>query len=150
MAIQVNRGVIGKQYPPYTVTVERGKIKEFARAIGDLNPFYLDDAVARASEWGDVIAPPTFATTFRDEAIAAQALRDLGIDISRVLHGEQEFEIHRQMRPGETYLCRTRVVDVYEKSGRTGSMAFVVRETVATDDANEIVVTMRHITVVRL
>lgn len=150
MAIQVNRGVIGKQYPPYTVTVERGKIKEFARAIGDLNPFYLDDAVGRASEWGDVIAPPTFATTFRDEAIAAQALRDLGIDISRVLHGEQEFEIHRQMRPGETYLCRTRVVDVYEKSGRTGSMAFVVRETVATDDANEIVVTMRHITVVRL
>ncbi len=150
MAIQVNRGVIGKQYPPYTVTVERGKIKEFARAIGDLNPFYLDDAVARASEWGDVIAPPPFATTFRDEAIAAQALRDLGIDISRVLHGEQEFEIHRQMRPGETYLCRTRVVDVYEKSGRTGSMAFVVRETVATDDANEIVVTMRHITVVRL
>ena len=150
MAIQVNREVIGKEYPPYTVTVERGKIKEFARAIGDANPFYLDDAVARASEWGDVIAPPTFATTFRDEAIAAQALRDLGIDISRVLHGEQEFEIHRQMRPGETYLCRTRVVDVYEKSGRTGSMAFVVRETVATDDANEIVVTMRHITVVRL
>ncbi len=150
MAIQVNREVIGKEYPPYTVTVERGKIKEFARAIGDANPFYLDDAVGRASEWGDVIAPPTFATTFRDEAIAAQALRDLGIDISRVLHGEQEFEIHRQMRPGETYLCRTRVVDVYEKSGRTGSMAFVVRETVATDDANEIVVTMRHITVVRL
>lgn len=150
MAIQVNRGVIGKEYPPYTVTVERGKIKEFARAIGDANPFYLDDAVGRASEWGDVIAPPTFATTFRDEAIAAQALRDLGVDISRVLHGEQEFEIHRQMRPGETYLCRTRVVDIYEKSGRSGSMAFVVRETVATDDANEIVVTMRHITVVRL
>ncbi|MBI2204042.1 MAG: MaoC family dehydratase N-terminal domain-containing protein [Candidatus Rokubacteria bacterium] len=150
MAIQVNRGVIGKEYPPYTVTVERGKIKEFARAIGDLNPFYLDDAVGRASEWGDVVAPPTFATTFRDEAIAAQALRDLGIDISRVLHGEQEFEIHRQMRPGETYLCRSKVIDIYEKSGRTGSMAFVVRETVATDDANEIVATMRHITVVRL
>lgn len=150
MAIQVNRGVIGKEYPPYTVTVERGKIKEFARAIGDLNPFYLDDAVGRASEWGDVVAPPTFATTFRDEAIAAQALRDLGVDISRVLHGEQEFEIHRQMRPGETYLCRSKVIDIYEKSGRTGSMAFVVRETVATDDANEIVATMRHITVVRL
>lgn len=150
MAIQVNRGVIGKEYPPYTVTVERGKIKEFARAIGDLNPFYLDDAVGRASEWGDVIAPPTFATTFRDEAIAAQALRDLGVDISRVLHGEQEFEIHRQMRPGETYLCRSKVIDIYEKSGRTGSLAFVVRETVATDDADEIVATMRHITVVRL
>jgi acyl dehydratase len=150
MAIQVNRGVIGKEYPPYTVTVERGKIKEFARAIGDLNPFYLDDAVGRASEFGDVIAPPTFATTFRDEAISAQSLRDLGVDISRVLHGEQEFELHRPMRPGETYLCRTRVVDVYEKTGKSGAMAFVVRETVATDDTNEIVATMRHVTVIRL
>jgi acyl dehydratase len=150
MAIQVNRSVIGKEYPPYTVTVERGAIKAFARAIGDPNPFHLDDAVGRASEWGDLIAPPTFATSFRDEASARALLADLGVDISRVLHGEQEFEIHRQMRPGETYLCRTKVVDVYEKSGKSGSMAFVVRETAITDDTNEIVVTARGVTVVRL
>src|SRR5205807_5405093 len=66
MPIQINKGVVGKEFPPYVVTVERGKIKEFARAIGDLNPFYLDDRVGQASEWGDVIAPPTFAVTFRD------------------------------------------------------------------------------------
>ena len=67
MTIQIDKTVVGKEYPPYVVTVERGKIKEFARAIGDLNPFYLDDAIGRASQWGDVIAPPTFAVTFRDE-----------------------------------------------------------------------------------
>src|SRR2546429_818161 len=67
MPIQVDRSVVGKEYPPFPVTVERGKIKEFARAIGDLNPFYLDDRVGAASAWGDVIAPPTFAVTFRDE-----------------------------------------------------------------------------------
>jgi acyl dehydratase len=150
MAIQVNRSVIGKEYPPFPVTVERGRIKDFARAIGDLNPFYLDDAVGRASEWGDVIAPPTFATSFRDEAGSAAFLAELGIDISRVLHGEQEFEIHRQMVPGETYLCRSKVLDVYEKSGKSGAMAFVVRETAITDRTNELVATARHITVVRL
>ncbi|MBI1736698.1 MAG: MaoC family dehydratase N-terminal domain-containing protein [Candidatus Rokubacteria bacterium] len=150
MAIQVNRAVIGKEYPPYPVTVERGRIKDFARAIGDLNPFYLDDAVGRASEWGDVIAPPTFATSFRDEAAQAAFLAELGIDISRVLHGEQEFEIHRQLRPGETYLCRSKVLDIYEKSGKSGAMAFVVRETAITDRTNELVATMRHITVIRL
>ena len=150
MAIQVNRGLIGKEYPPYPVTVERGKIKEFARAIGDLNPFYVDDAVGHASEWGDVIAPPTFATSFRDEAGQAAFLAELGVDISRVLHGEQEFEIHRQMRPGDTYLCRSKVLDIYEKSGKSGAMAFVVRETAITDRRNELVATARHITVVRL
>ena len=151
MATALNRAVIGKEYPPYPVTVERGKIKEFARAIGDLNPFYVDDRVGRASAWGDVIAPPTFAVTFRDETADTGALlRDLGTDISRLLHGEQEFEIHRQLVPGETYLCRTKVVDIYEKTGKSGPMAFVVRETAVTDASDEIVVTMRHITVVRL
>lgn len=151
MPIQINKSVIGKEYPPYPVTVERGRIKDFARAIGDLNPFYLDDRVGQASPWGDVIAPPTFPTSFRDEsADSAAVLRDLGVDISRVLHGEQEFELVRPMKPGETFLCRTRVVDIYEKSGRSGPMAFIVRETAITDRANEVVATMRHITVVRL
>lgn len=151
MPIQINTSVVGKELPPFAVTVERGKIKEFARAIGDSNPFHLDDRIGAASEWGDIIAPPTFAITFRDEAADTSALlRELGTDISRVLHGEQEFELHRQIRPGETFLCRSKIVDVYEKSGRSGPMAFVVRETAVTDRANEIVGTMRSITVIRL
>jgi hypothetical protein len=90
MPVEINRGVVGKEFPPYAVTVERGKIKEFARAIGDSNPLYLDDRVGAASEWGDIIAPPTFPITFRDEGADTNALlRELGTDISRVLHGEQ-------------------------------------------------------------
>ena len=151
MAIEINKSLIGKEYPPYAVTVERGKIKEFARAIGDANPLYLDDRVGAASEWGDVIAPPTFAITFRDElADTGTLLRDLGTDVSRLLHAEQEFEIYQQLRPGETYLCRSQVVDQYETTGRSGPMAFVVRETTIADRTNEIVATMRGVTVVRL
>ncbi len=151
MAIQINKSVLGKEYPPYPVTVERGRIKDFARAVGDLNPFYLDDRVGAASPWGDIIAPPTFPVSFRDEsADSAAVLRDLGVDISRVLHGEQEFELHRPMKPGETFLCRSKIVDIYEKSGKSGPMAFVVREMTITDRANEVVATMRHITVIRL
>jgi N-terminal half of MaoC dehydratase len=150
MPIQINKGVIGKESPPFAVTVERGRIKAFAQAIGDDNAMYLDDRVGQASEWGDIIAPPTFATTFRDEGGSEAFFRDLGIDISRVLHGEQEFEMVRPIQPGHTYLCRSRIVDIYEKSGKSGPMAFVRRETAITDRSNEIVGTMRHITVVRL
>ena len=147
MPIQLNR-VVGKEYPPYAVTVERGRIKDFARAIGDLNPFYLDDEIGRASEWGDVIAPPTFPIAFRDES--GDLLRDIGTDVSRLLHGEQEFEIFHQLRPGERYICRSKIVDQYEKTGKTGPMGFVVRETTLTDRDNEIVAKMRGTTVVRL
>jgi acyl dehydratase len=151
MPIQINRGLIGKEYPPYAITVERGKIKEFAKAIGDDNPLYLDDRVGAASPWADVIAPPTFAITLRDETADTTAfLTELGTDISRLLHGEQEFEIFRPLQPGQTYLCRPRVIDIYEKTGRSGPMAFVVRETTITDSTNEIVATMRGVTIVRL
>jgi acyl dehydratase len=150
MAIRVNMEVKGKEYAPFVVTVERGKIKEFARAIGDDNPLYLDDRVGQASQWGDIIAPPTFMTTFRDGADSAAFLRELGTDISRLLHGEQEFELHRPIRPGETFTCRSRVLDVYEKTGRSGPMAFVLRETLVTDTTSELVATIRHTTVIRL
>jgi acyl dehydratase len=151
MPIQINMSLKGKEFPPYTVTVERGRIKDFARAIGDLNPFYLDDRVGAASEFGDVIAPPTFPITFRDEnADTNTLLKELGTDISRILHGEQEFELHRPIRAGETLLCRPRLADIYEKGGRSGPMAFVVRETAVTDANNELVATLRGVTVIRL
>jgi acyl dehydratase len=150
MPVQINKDLVGKEFPPFVVTVERGKIKDFARAIGDLNPAYLDDRVGAASEWGDIIAPPTFMTTFRAEGETGNLLKELGTDISRVLHGEQEFELHRPIRPGESFVCRSRITDIYEKTGRSGPMAFVARETAVTDNANEIVAVIRHITVIRL
>ena len=151
MPIQLNKALVGREFPPFVVTVERGKIKEFARAIGDPSPLYLDDRVGQASEFGDIIAPPTFMTTFREAGgDGADFLRELGTDISRLLHGEQEFELHRPLKPGDTLLCRSRILDIYEKTGKSGPMGFVLRETVATDRTGEIVGAMRHITVVRL
>ena len=151
MPARLDPGLVGKEFPPFAVTVERVKIKEFARAVGDLNPFYLDDEVGRASPWGDIVAPPTFPISFRDErAGTAALLRELGTDISRVLHGEQELELFRPLTPGETLLCRTKILDLYEKTGRSGPMAFVVRETSVTDRAGEVVATLRHTTVIRL
>lgn len=151
MPISINWSIKGKEYAPYVVHVERGKIKEFARAIGDLSPFYLDDEVGRASPWGDIIAPPTFPITFRDERNdTVSFLKDLGTDISRLLHGEQEFEHYKPIHPGDTLLCRGRISDIYEKPGKSGPMAFVVRETTITDADNDVVARVRGITVVRL
>jgi acyl dehydratase len=151
MPTQINTSLKGKEFAPYTVTIERGRIKDFARAIGDLNPFYLDDRVGGASEFGDVIAPPTFPITFRDENADTNALlKELGTDVSRILHGEQEFELHRPMRPGETFVCRPKLTDIYEKSGKSGPMAFVVRETSVIDKDGELVATLRGVTVIRL
>src|SRR4051794_26972702 len=93
----------GRSYPPtapYAVGVE--KIREFASAIGDPNPAYRDADAARALGHPDVVAPPTFAfvLTF---AASRQVVEDpeLGIDYSRVVHGEQRFQQSRPIRAGD-------------------------------------------------
>ncbi|HEX4699639.1 MAG TPA: MaoC family dehydratase N-terminal domain-containing protein [Actinomycetes bacterium] len=93
----------GRTYPPtepYEVGIE--KIREFATAIGDANPAYHEREAAKALGHPDVIAPPTFpfVLTFR---ASRQMIDDpeLGIDYSRVVHGEQRFAHARPVRAGD-------------------------------------------------
>ena len=97
---------IGRTYPPATVyEVGREKIREFANAIGDPNPAYRDPDAARALGHPDVIAPPTFAIVMT-LAAADQVTHDpeLGLDYSRVVHGEQRF-VYYQAGAGGRSTC---------------------------------------------
>ena len=145
----VDKSIIGNTGKPFTMPIEWGKVREFARAVRDPNPFYFDPELAK-KECGGIPVPVTFLQTSAFWQ-TAESMPPLDMfDMRRILHGEQEFEHHKPIRPGETYLCRSRITDVYEKSGRSGPMAFVTREMTVTDGENEIVCLARHITVVRL
>lgn len=85
---------VGRSYPPTSpYEVSAAKIAEFATALGDANPAYEGDVP---------IAPPTFAAV-----VAATAWEDLfgdpelGLDLSRVVHGDQSFVWHRPLRAGD-------------------------------------------------
>ena len=94
---------IGRAYPPTApYEVGREKIREFAEAIGDTNPAYTDPDAARALGHPDVIAPPTFPIVVSMRA-ARQVVHDpaLGLDYSRVVHGEQRFVYSRPVRAGD-------------------------------------------------
>jgi len=129
---------VGRSYPPtepYEVGIE--KIREFAAAIGDPNPAYRDRAAAQALGHPDVIAPPTFpfVLTFK----ASRALIDdpeLGIDYSRVVHGEQRFEAARPVRAGDT-LTVTVTLDSIRSAG--GHDMITSRSDVATVDGERVV-----------
>jgi acyl dehydratase len=94
----------GRTYPPtpaYEVGAE--KIREFADAIGDPNPAYRDRESARALGHPDVIAPPTFPVVLT--FIASRIIIDdpeLGIDYSRVVHGEERFTYSRPVHAGDS------------------------------------------------
>jgi acyl dehydratase len=67
------------------------------------------------------------------------------LDYRRLLHGEQEFEYVKPIRPGDTLSFRSRTKDVFEKDGkRGGKMLFVIGETEFTNQRGEVVAYMRN------
>ena len=119
----LNREFIGRGFPasaPYEVS--RVKIKDFAYAIGDHNPAYLDTAEARKLGHPDVIAPPTFAIVI-SFTMGAQVVFDqgLGLDYSRVVHGEQEFKYTRPIHAGDILIGTPRIVDIRD-AGRNEAL----------------------------
>lgn len=98
----VNAELVGTSYPPLRYEVSREKIREFAEAVGDTNPAYVDADVARGLGHTDVIAPPTFAVVAtRDSQLAVINDPRLGLDFSRVVHGDQRFVSVRPITAGD-------------------------------------------------
>jgi acyl dehydratase len=135
----LDQSFIGREFPPSApYEVGREKIREFADAIGDDNPAYRDQAAARALGYPDVIAPPTFAIVVSMRS-SAQVVRDpgLGLDYSKVVHGEQKFSYRRPIQAGDVL----RVVSSVESiRAIAGNDMLTIKGEVSTIDG-ELVVT---------
>ncbi|MBW2562257.1 MAG: MaoC family dehydratase N-terminal domain-containing protein [Deltaproteobacteria bacterium] len=119
-----DKGKVGKEYPLITWEVERGKIREFAKAIGDLNPIYHDKEAAVKEGYKDCPTPLTFLTVpmmWSDKM--PSVINDLKINFMMVLHGEEEYEYYRQIYPGDIITGTLRVADIEEKETKSGSRA---------------------------
>lgn len=130
----IDRKFIGHTLPPFTVEVEAGRLRFFAKAIGQ-------------KEATDVV-PPTFLFCLEMESPDPAAMRNLlGIDYRKILHGEQGFVYHRLARAGDRLTFRQRIEDIYDKKG--GALEFVVRRTGVSNQQGEPVADLRCVTVVR-
>ena len=100
----------------FEVPVERGKIREFARAGQSTNAAYFGY---------EAMAPPTFLTVGRliwqpDEE---NVIEKLGFDLRRVLHAEEEYVYFTAPpRAGTRLSATTEVGDVTQKTGRRGGV----------------------------
>ena len=105
----------------YEWPIEFGKVREFAQAVKSDSPAHQGQAA---------VIPPTFLTTARLvwEPVAESAITQLGFDMTRVLHGEEEYEFFGPPpRAGQTLEVQSRVERRFEKpGGRGGTMRFAV------------------------
>lgn len=128
----------------FELPVERGKVREFARAVGATDPLFYDPEHARAEGFPDVLAPPTFTVTqiWQISREEREARLGANLDYGRVLHGEQEFVYTRLPFAGEVLKGVMRISKDFTKEGkRGGQMRFVTYETRFTDAQDEEVLT---------
>lgn len=139
---------IGTVLSRHAVDVEAGRLRFFAKATGQTDPRYTDVGAAAAAGYPSLPVPPTFLFCLEMDAPNPRAAIELlGIDIGRILHGEQSFRYHRMAFAGERLHLEMRIADIYEKKG--GALGFVVRETRVTDANGEPVADLRGVVVVR-
>jgi acyl dehydratase len=155
----VDTSVIGKSTGAAKVTVERGPVTNFARAVLDENPVYSSPEAAKAAGFPAIPAPPTFSFAMQHWGKFPEAqppdptggenpmhkiMGELFGKGGMVLHGEQEFEYHRPLVVGDVLVSEGRIADFYEKESKGRTMTFIVTETVWRDErSNEPVVTER-------
>ncbi|WP_431042791.1 FAS1-like dehydratase domain-containing protein [Streptomyces sp. P1-3] len=115
----LDHSFVGRTYPPSRpYEVGREKILEFAEAIGDPNPVYTDPEAARACGHPDVIAPPTFPFSVTTK-VAQSVVEDpeLGLDYSRVVHGDQRFVYTRPIHAGDRLAVTATIEDIKTLAG---------------------------------
>lgn len=148
-------GMVGVVAPPVmSDPITTKEIKRFALAVGDPNPAYHDSARPRDDQGGGVVAPPTYALWACHPATQDGFVEDLSpggyperqaafviprLPLANPLHGGDDHEFFAPIRPGDVLTGSTKVVDVYEKIGKTRAMIFVVTETTLTNQRDRLV-----------
>jgi acyl dehydratase len=127
MAVNYDPALIGKVFEttdPVEVKAER--IKTFCETLGETNSMYADGKVA----------PPAYAVTFRNGRHFFQHVPRFG---RAGFDAGKDVEFVRPIRAGDKITLSSHVKEIYEKTGRSGSMVFVVvRSTLTNQDGQEV------------
>lgn len=143
-----DKSMIGLGLGKGSIEVEKGRLRFFAKAIGETDAVYTDEAVARDAGHPTLPVPPTFLMCLNSDVSAGvDRMGLLKLDLARILHAEQAFDYHRMAYAGDTLHFETTVTDVYDKKG--GALHFVVNTTRVTNQRGEHVADMRSTLVER-
>jgi acyl dehydratase len=135
-----DRGLVGGVYSRTEQHVTRQALLDYASILGSADPVHVNPEAARAQGYHDIIALPSFVTWHGAGPIAPPAMAVQGIGIN----AGYDCTFYSPVYPDDTLTYTTRLADFYEKTGRSGMMRFVVRETTVTNQDDETVALLRN------
>ncbi len=113
---------VGEETPPTITEVDKSMIRAFADATGASSRVYTDEAYARGTRYGSLIAPPAFVSTFVIGHMPD--IFHVADGLPRILHTDDQVEIHQPIRPGDRIKAFARYAGAQRKDGRQGPMLF--------------------------
>ncbi len=131
-----DQSLIGKEFEAtQPVAVTAAAIEAFCRALGEDNRLY-----GRPGADGAVLAPPSFAVTFRPTDAFFQYTPRFG----RGFDAGKEVEFIAPIRAGDLITLTSVVRKMYEKTGRSGTMTFVILRSTVKNQRGETVAHVDH------
>jgi acyl dehydratase len=128
--LEFDRSLLEREYSAGPFQVTREAILGFCRAIGETSPLYTDEEAARRAGYRSIVAPPTFCTFFVRRVVQP----DIRLKFGRIrFHAGQVVEPMAPIVAGDTLMATSRLRDVYAKTGRSGTMVFIVWQTIFTN-----------------
>jgi acyl dehydratase len=129
---ELKRDWTGFEFDRVEFSVKAEELADFARAVGEEQPWFLDPARA------DFRAVPNFTTKYHGrrmwpEDFPRLSKTSMGFDAGKCV------EVHGVVRPGDRLTARSHIHDIYEKTGRSGQMVFIVHRMEFSNQDEELV-----------
>ncbi|MGF7159176.1 acyl dehydratase [Rhodoligotrophos appendicifer] len=149
--MKLDRSKIGLTLPLLHYDVERCQLRFFSKTVGETDPIYFDEEVARRAGYRSIIAPPSFGfSCLRGSAEQMPFVTAMGLSedqVARSLHGEQSFSYGEPICAGDRITIEENILDIYER--RNGTMQFLVTLTRLTNQLGQRVGEMSSTLIIR-
>ncbi len=142
MALDFDRSILGAVFDETSFApITTQEILNFAAALGETNPLYTDEAAAAEGPYGGLVAPPTFLTKLRPNKMTPENMPKFG---NVGFDGGRDLDVFEPVRPGDSLTMVSKIHDIYEKTGRSGSMYFIVLRNEVSNQNGEKVAVIDH------
>jgi len=143
-----NRNYINHVFPEKKVEVEKGRLAFFSKTIGETNPIYFDEMAAHDKGHPSLLVPPTFLFSLSIEGETfTEKYGPLGMDLSKLLHGAQDFNYYGLAYAGDNLTFQAKIIDIFSK--KDGALDFFIEETTVKNQNGSLIATLKQTYIMR-
>ncbi len=136
LELHYDRSLYGKEHLAGPFDVTKDLIQSFTQSVGETNPVSLDEEAALAAGFDGLVAPPTFCTVL----VHRVSLPDIKLEFGKMqVHAGQRVQPRSPILVGDRLTASSHLKDVYAKTGRSGTMVFIVWETTFRNQNGDVV-----------